>query len=533
MKNQASRFQLENTASGWSNRILALAVAGILFLTLYPFRFSLHANQALNGSPLLLVSGGKSSGPLVAFLNISLFVPFGFGLSLKLREKGKSGTTILLLTLIAGAFFSYCIEFVQIYIPTRDSGWEDVFTNATGSVVGYFVFESAGKLILKFASEIETRLERFLTLRRALWIVPLYFATWFVVSTPLQKESRLSNWIHDSRLVIGNDAAGHLNRAWKGDISLVQFWIRALPSNLAAEITADKLAAEAASSPVATYLFSGNHSFDDQKRFLPELTWTPSMRDVPDSDVLNLNGKSWLTSQTDVSNLIQALQKANSFSMRVVCTPAEVEGSEGRIVSISNQDGRANLSLLQRESNLVFWFRNPLTARRDPLILNIPDVFALNQTRDILVSYDGSNLSVYVDGKREPRRYELTPGARLAQIIRHINVNELEGYTYIYYALVFVPGGVLLGLAARRSNTLDVRGTMVMMLAMVMPSIFLEMLLVRVSGRPFLLFNVFLSTLFAIAGLIWINADRQRPQAATIAIDRNDNATARVVSRVY
>jgi VanZ family protein len=520
MKNQASRLQLENTASSWSNRILTLAIAGILFLTLYPFRFSLHANQLLNRSPFLLVSGGKSSGPLVALLNISLFVPFGFGLSLKVREEGRSGATILLLTMIAGAFFSYCIEFIQIYVPTRDSGWEDVFTNATGSVVGYFLFESAGKLILKFASEIETCFERFLTLRRALWIVPLYFATWFIVSAPLQEESRLSNWIRDSRLVIGNDATGHLNRAWKGDVSLVQFWIRALPSNLAAEITADKLTAEAPSSPVATYLFSDNHSFEDQKRFLPELTWTPSTRDVPDSDVLNLNGKSWLTSQTDVSNLIQALQKANSFSVRVVCTPAEVEGSEGRIVSISNQDGRANLSLLQRESSLVFWFRNPLIARRDPLSLNVPNVFALNQTRDILVSYDGSNLSVYINGKRDPRRYELTPGAPLAQLIRHIKTDELEGYTHIYYALVFFPGGVLLGLVARRLTMLDVRGTLALVLAIVVPSILLEMLLVQISGRAFSLFNVSLSALFAIAGLIWINADRQRLQAATMAIDQ-------------
>ena len=517
MKNQASRFQIENTASSWSNRILALAVAGILFLTLYPFRFSLHANQLLNGSPFLLVSGVKSSGLLVAFLNISLFVPFGFGLSLKLREKGKSGATILLLTVVAGAFFSYCIEFIQIYIPTRDSGWEDVFTNATGAVVGYFLFELAGKSILKSASEIENLFERFMTFSRALWIIPLYFGIWFVVSTPLQAESRLSNWIQDSRLVVGNDTAGHLERAWKGDVSLVQFWIRALPSELAAEITANELTAEAASSPLATYLFSGNNSFEDQKRFLPELTWTPRTSDVPDSGVVNLNGKSWLTSQTDVSNLVLALQKANSFSIRVVCKPAEVAGPEGRIVSISNKNGLANLSLRQRDGNLVFWFRNPLSARRELLSLNIPDVFALNQLRDILVSYDGSNLSVYINGKRDPRRYELTPGTPLAQLIRHIKTNELEGYTYIYYVLVFVPGGVLLGLAARRLTTLDVRGTLVLMLAIVMPSIFLEILLVRISGRPFSFFNIVLSGLLVIAGVIWINADRQRLQAATMA----------------
>jgi glycopeptide antibiotics resistance protein len=514
MKSQPSRSQLENIACSWSNRILALAVAGILFLTLYPFRFSLHTSPPLSRSPFLLVSEGKSTGPLIAVLNISLFVPFGFGLSLKLREKGKSGAKMLLLTMIAGAFFSYCIEFMQIYIPTRDSGWEDVFTNAMGAVVGYFLFESVGKLISKFASEIETRFERFLTLRRAFWIVPLFFASWLVVSVPLQEESRLSNWIHDSRLVVGNDATDHLNRAWKGDISLVQFWIRALPPKLAAEITAEKLTAEAASSPLATYMFSGNHSFEDQKSFLPELAWTPGTSDVSDSREVNLNGKSWFTSQTDVSNLILALQKANSFSIRVVCKPAEVEGSEGRIVSISNQDGLANLSLRQRDGNLVFWFRNPLSVRRDPLFLNIPDVFALNQHRDILVSYDGSNLSVYVDGKRAPRRYELTPGAPLAQIIRHINAIELEGYTYIYYALVFVPGGFLLGIATRRLTQVGVRETLVMALAIFMPSIFLETLLVRISGRPFSLFNVFLSILFLIAGVIWINADRRLPQAA-------------------
>jgi ABC-type uncharacterized transport system permease subunit len=98
--------------------------------------------------------------------------------------------------------------------------------------------------------------------------------------------------------------------------------------------------------------------------------------------------------------------------------------------------------------------------------------------------------------------------------------NELEGYTYIYYALVFVPGGVLLGLAARQLITLGVGETPVLALAIVVPSILLEMLLVRISGRAFSLFNVSLSALFAIAGIIWINLDRQRPQAATMATDQ-------------
>ena len=188
---------------------------------------------------------------------------------------------------------------------------------------------------------------------------------------------------------------------------------------------------------MATYLLSGSGSLEDKKGFLPALTWIPSVPDTQEDGAFNLDGKSWLASREDVSNLIQALQRANSFSIRVICTPAEIEGADGRIISISNHEGLANLSLWQREGNLVFWFRNSLSVRRDQLPLNIPEVFTEKRARDILVAYDGSNLVVYIDGKRDPRRYEVTPGVPIAQVIRHIKVNELEGYTYIYYALVF------------------------------------------------------------------------------------------------
>jgi hypothetical protein len=56
------------------------------------------------------------------------------------------------------------------------------------------------------------------------------------------------------------------------------------------------------------------------------------------------------------------------------------------------------------------------------------------------------------------------------------------------------------------------------MSAIVVPSIFLEMELVRISGRPFSLFNVFLSALFVMAGIIWINADRQLEKFGVSAV---------------
>jgi len=528
MNSQRSGSQPE-VASSWSNRILTLSLAGILFLTLYPFRFSFHANPQLNASPFLLVSGLKSSGRLAAFLNVLLFVPFGFGLSQKFREQGKSGAAILLLTTAVGALLSYSIEFAQIYIPTRDSGWEDVFTNAMGALAGYFAFALVGESVLNSMSQIENRFEHLLTVRRALWFVLFYFAIWLVVSVPLQAESRLSNWIRDSQFVIGNDATGHLDRVWTGNVSLVQLWSRALPANIASEITAGRAEAEAESNSLATYLLSGSRSFEDKKGFLPPLTWIPSVPDVRYDGEPNLNGKSWLATRQNVSNLIEAFHNANSFSIRVICTPAEIEGAEGRIISISNHDGIANLSLWQRDANLVFWFRNSLSVRREQLPLNIPDVFTQQRPRDILISYDGSNLVVHLDGKRDPRRYEFTPGVPLAQIIRHIKVNELEGYTYIYYALVFIPGGVLLGLTARRMRW-GVQEALALAIALVLPCIILEITLVRVSGRAFSFANVVLSALFAIAGFAWINADRQRPPTVATAQDWQTNSESRFQS---
>jgi VanZ family protein len=501
-----SQFRAGNCR--WSNRILSLAVAGILFLTLYPFRFSFHANLPGNQSPFLLVSGGKGSGLFAAFLNVLLFVPFGFGLAQKLRDKGNSRVKVLLLTMAAGAFFSYCIEFTQIFIPTRDSGWEDVFTNATGSAVGYFVFELFGGLVLKSISNFERGLHRFLTPNRALWIIPLYFAIWFALSAPLQEESQLSNWIHDSRILVGNGASGHLEHAWKGEVALLQFWDRSLPANLVAETSAQKLNAETDSSAIASYVFSGNPPFEDKKKFLPELRWTPSAPDAPYIDPVTLTGKSWMTSKVSVPNLVEALQKAKSFSVRLICAPTEVEGSDGRILSISKDNGLANLIARQHDSNLVVWVRNPLSARRDQLSLTISDVFVLDKMRDILVSYDGANLSVYVDGKRGPRGYELTPGASLAQLIRHIKTAELEGYTYIYYALIFIPGGVLLAIAVRQITSWNVVRVLVLAIAIASPPILLEILLVHVSGRGFSLGNTCLSILLGLAGLKWVDADK-------------------------
>jgi VanZ family protein len=136
----------------WSNRFLTLSMAGILFLTLCPFEFSRHP-KPYSHSPLLL-GHASSNDTIDILLNVLLFVPFGFALACKLLRT-KRWKSALVRTAVISALFSYLIELSQLYIPQRASGWEDVFTNTTGAVVGFVIFVLLGLWAFRMLSRME------------------------------------------------------------------------------------------------------------------------------------------------------------------------------------------------------------------------------------------------------------------------------------------------------------------------------------------------------------------------------------------
>jgi hypothetical protein len=493
-------------ASGWSHRILIAAIAGIFFLTLYPFRFSVARHWAGSVFPYVLASRGKDAGLLDAFLNVLLFVPFGFGLAESLRDRGKSWVATLGLTLAAGALLSYSIEFVQAYTPFRDSGWEDILTNSAGAVVGVLFFELCGRSVLRTLSAGERALATFLTLPRAAVVLFAYFAVWFAISIPLQKESQMTNWSPDALLVVGNAASGRLGSAWKGEILRLQIWDRALPRKSIQGLASRGSSKIVEPVPLAEYEFSGLSPFRDERHFLPDLSWTPSAPILSAPEGTVLDGKSWLVSHGSVSALVKDFQRTQQFSVRIVCKPAEVDGGTGRIVSISRIPEPVNLEVRQDDSTLVFWLRSPLSIKRFKLAWRISNVFTNTHPRDILFSYDGSNLSLYVDGKEE-RAYRLGPGTVLAQLIRRIKPSELEGYHYIFYALVFLPAGCLLGLAWRNLVAQPISRYLFIVFGILPPALMLEIILVRSTGSAISLGNVVLGSLLGLAGSLWINAE--------------------------
>lgn len=509
MQNRAANPASSGPIYTWSHRIVLAAVVGILFLTLIPFRFAFATSAPGNASRLFLGSSPKVASPLDVLLNILLFIPFGFGVASQLRERGKSRNATLVLTFLAGVLLSYTIEFLQIYIPTRDSGWEDIFTNSTGAVVGCILFDRWGGWALRSLSRSEEAIRAGLTLRRALFIVPSYFAVWFLVSVPLQMKTLLSNWDPECQLLVGDDASGRLDYAWKGRVWRLQLWDQVVPEALALKLTSENSMSPTATNLLADYEFSGPAPYIGQSEVLPALSWTPAPPKQQESDALTLGGKAWLTSKVPVREFVERVKRSNQFAIRVLVAPGEVSGEDRRIVSISKPGGISNLTLRADEANLVFWFRNSLSVKRSLLAWYTPNVFTAGQSRDILFSYDGTNLSLYIDGRKLPRTYKLGPGTGLAQRFRRVIPSELEGYNYIYYAFVFVPAGVLLGSLAGRIGTRWMEGALLLAASTVLPPVILELILKSVSGRAFSCVNLILSVLLTIGGGLWINADRR------------------------
>lgn len=485
-----------------SNRILLLSLVGIAYLTLFPFTFNFEVTRVFHKFPFLLGAIEKRSTLLDFFLNVLLFVPFGFGLCAWLRKRSSSWT-LFLLALAAGAGVSYVVELLQFYIPARDSGWEDVLSNTVGSVSGFFLFELCGSAILKELSKWEDSFEGGLSPRRAALLLACYFTVWFGISVLLQFKTRLSNWDPQCVLFVGNDASGR--NPWKGRILLLQIWNRALPEEAIRGMNGRKSTEGTSSGLHGWYDFTSSPPYADQRNFLPSLEWTPKQPQFSNVSAAELDARSWLSTKHPAEELTREIKKSNQFTVRIVCAADGTQAANASIVSLSRSAYDVNFQLRQQGANLQLWFREPLADWDSALAWTVRGVFQSGQVREIVASYDGSDAFIYLDGNRVPQDYRLSPGASFIHRFLFIRTGALESYVMVYETLIFLPAGLLIGVAARKKTTSRWK----LALAWGLPALLLEILLAEVSGRGILASNIALSLVFGLAGMLLINADRR------------------------
>ncbi len=504
MKLQDPSHQL--ISAEWSNRILILSLLGIAYLTLFPFRFDFTPTTVFHRYPFLLMTSVKRVQYLDFFLNVLLFVPYGFGLSAQACKRGSIRWNSLLLALAGGALLSYSVELLQFYIPERDSGWEDVFSNSLGSVTGFFLFQFCGGAILSGLSRCEDLFERWISPRRTAMLLAAYFLMCFCISIPLQNQTRLSNWDPQCSLFVGNDASGQF--PWKGRVLLLQIWNRALPEKTIRQMAEQKSAIAASMGLLTSYDFTISPPYRDKNNFLPELVPTSGAAQSANAQETEFDGRTWLRTPLPVENLTQEIKKSNEFTFHIVCIPAEIDGATGRIVSLSQSDDNINFHLRQYGDDLVLWFRNPLSETRSGLAWEIPDAFEAGKLRDIVASYDGSDAFLYLDGQSVPQTYRLSPGASLRHTLFFIQTPDLQGYVFVFETMLFLPAGLLIGMAARKWATQKISASLILPLCIIIPAVLLEVLLHEISGRRIWPENVLLSLAFGFAGALLINADQ-------------------------
>jgi hypothetical protein len=90
-----------------------------------------------------------------------------------------------------------------------------------------------------------------------------------------------------------------------------------------------------------------------------------------------------------------------------------------------------------------------------------------------------------------------------------IRTVDLEGCVIVYETLIFLPAGLLIGAAARKSSRQKIYGRWMLAFGWALPAVLLEILLSGMSGRRIWPGNIALSLVFGLAGILLINADRR------------------------
>ncbi|KAB8319675.1 VanZ family protein [Tolypothrix campylonemoides VB511288] len=461
--------------------LVILSILVVLVATLFPFNFSFPDTFSLSE---LVASFDNSSFFKDQVNNVLLFAPLGFGFASLLQRIRMKPTIQFLAVILVSAGLSFTVEALQVFLPSRTPTPADIFNNTIGGLVGLICFYlwNPQSFIYTLIHRENSRASN--SIKKLTLFFVGYILISFLISIAWQHTTNLSNWSLNYPLLIGNEQTG--DRPWQGYVSEVSIADRAISKNEVSQVLNHQNDSKTiGKSLVASYELTGKGSYQDRSGQLPELLSIGQSPDIEDEKGVALSSSHWLKTREPVTLLSERIRENSQFTIITTVATADTDQTgPARIISLSGDSLHRNFTLGQQGSDLDLRIRTPITgANGADTKLSIPGIFADTRPHQIVITYSGATIQVYVD--KSQNTYSL-------------NLLELvpKEQKIFYYGLTFIPLGLCLALLTSLAKRKLSFNKLLLASGILLPSLILEGILVSDSGKSLSLKNLLLGILF-------------------------------------
>ena len=477
----------------------------ILYLTLMPFQFYLR------GMTLAEYADFYELFPSSLFdfpRNVLLFMPFGFGLTAVLDERGWSRKRTAFAVLLAGLLLTLTVESLQQYIPDRQPSVSDLVSNTLGALAGLGTY----RLWQNRVAAGQKLGELLLMPHYVLTGVVTYTMLLLLVAHGLAVGVRFSDWEPDYNLLLGNEQTG--NRPWQGMVRNLAFFSEALAADeVQILLEGSEATVLARDTLLAYYPLAEGVIQADLTGQQPELIWRYAGSIVGRSQAWPLEAERWLESRSPVTRLSADLEATSQMTVALEVTTADLrQYGPARIVTISEDPHLRNLTIGQDGPDLVLRVRSHLTGDNGTSPeYRFPDLFAIATNQVLLIVYDGLSVSVFSSGADAAMTIDLLPGVAFVGEIDPqigpywvVQADETLNWVFhlLFYGLFLLPFALLLSLPALRQWS---RFSLIALLAttLLLVPLLLEWVMVAPSDGNLRPLNIGVS-MAVVVGIGWI-----------------------------
>lgn len=515
----------------WGLGIAAGSLLLILIVTLFPFDFHFSDKFSLSSAISRFYGWGD---PIDWFNNIILFIPFGLGLTCLLQKTHLQAASKIaaVLIIIISAGLSSTVEILQLFLPSRFSAFSDIIANSAGGLVGFFCARIWKTKILALLLALTKSSQQRLFINQLKISLAGYFFLACLITFALMTTSYLNNWDEGFTLLIGNEHTG--DRPWQGFISELAIADRAISSTEVEHAFSDAdLWHNLNDSLIGHYQFCGYHgSYQDQTSRLPALSWRMpesqdsihsrlSVESYPSHDRSGvfLDSGHWLESRNPATSMTHAIRSTSQFTLSVtIATANPLQIGPARIISLSGNPYTRNFTLGQDRSDLIFRLRTRFSGKNgaSPELM-IPNVFTDTNVHQIIIVYDSRYFHLYVDKAANAYSLEMLNIAIMNPVITlhsllsspldhyftlNINLTNLSAYKILYFALIFIPIGSMIGLITLIGQSPAGKISLSTVSWLILPVIILEGIFASVNIASMRLENILINLGISTAAML-------------------------------